>query len=59
MKTIKILRCKINDNIIHFVEGITRYNEDYWDLLDLEVEDDFDVDTNDFADYKEIINNLN
>jgi len=58
MKTIKILKSKVNDNITMFIDGLTVYNKDYWDLLSLEVDDDFDIENDDYSEYIDIIKNM-
>ena len=58
MKTIKVLKSKVNDSVTTYIENSTVYNEDYWYLILLEVEDDFDIESDDFSEYKEQIQKL-
>lgn len=58
MKTIKILRSKVNDNVTTYTEGMTQFNKDYWKLLLLEVKDDYDEMSDDFTEYYDQIKEL-
>lgn len=52
MKSVKVLENKFNGHITTYVEGHTAYNEDYWELKYIEVEDDFNVDIDDYRQYE-------
>lgn len=57
MKKIKVLKNRF-DGMLVYLYDYTEWNENYWDIIEMEIDDKFDPDVDEINSFIERINNM-